>query len=490
MAHSFWSPSKSHMWMHCHGAMAQPENQKPGSSSDFADDGTASHTLAAWALQNDKDPDEYPDLTIRVGEKEWDVDSERIEFVQTYVEEVLRRAMGGQMFIEHRVNLGEYLGEGPCWKCLDHSKEPDPKCDVCNGTGEAPQGGTSDVVIYLPDIETLIAMDLKYGTGEKVYAGFFPRVYEPCTQCEATGVGNGEKPGGICNTCGGAARVVRYGKKRKINTQCGNYLLGAWSEAKKRGWKVSKFVAIIDQPRLGHRDEFEITAEELETFADEVRYAIARGSEAMTLGMDDPKLDEFLSPEEKTCRWCNATARCKARARFTAAATRLQFDEETGAPVGTVVPESVEHLSQAFAALPLVTAWVKAVNKALWEAIPGGRVIGPDGQPLKIVQGKDGKRQWDPTQKDTTEGLMVGAVGTAAYKPQETITAPEFEKVLKKVLGLKGKAFEAHWEEHWTQYITRAKGALSIALGSDPRPPVGQADAADFEDEISTEDSQ
>jgi hypothetical protein len=454
MAHSFWSPSKSHMWMHCHGAMAQPENQVPGGTSDFADDGTASHTLAAWSLENNKDPGDYPDLTITVGQKEWDVDSERVDFVQIYVDEVRRRSMGGILFIEHRVDLGDYLGEGPCWKCLDHSTEPDPACEVCQGSGIAPQGGTSDAVILLVEEETLIAADLKYGMGEKVWAGYFP------------------EPGA---------------KKRKINTQCGNYLLGAKKKAEELGHKVKKFVAVISQPRLDHHDEFEITAEELETFADEVRQSIARGQEAMTLGVEDPKLDAYLAPDEKTCRWCNAKVRCKALARFTAASVKLEFDEETGQPIDTEVPSTAAQLAQAYLALPLIQQWVKAVNKALWDSVPTGTIMGPDGQPLKIVQGKGGKRMWDPTQKDTAVGLMVGAVGAEAYKPQETITAPEFEKVLKKRLGLKGKKFEAHWDQHWKPYITNAKGSLSIAWGSDPRPAAGKADASEFDDEISTE---
>jgi hypothetical protein len=442
------------MWMHCHGAMAQPENQVPGGTSDFADDGTASHTLAAWALEHDKDAADYPDLTIKVGQKEWDVDSERVDFVQQYIDEVRRRSMGGILFIEHRVDLGDYLGEGPCWKCLDHSTEPDPTCDVCSGSGIAPQGGTSDAVIIIPDEELLIAADLKYGMGEKVWAGYFPH------------------PGA---------------EKRKINTQCGNYLLGAKKKAEELGHKVSKFVAVISQPRLDHHDEFEITAEELETFADEVRHAIARGQEAMTLGVEDPKLDEYLVPEDKTCRWCNAKVRCKALARYVAAQTRMEFDDETGAPVAIREPETTEHLSQAYIALPLIQQWIKAVNKALWQSVPTGTVMGPDGKPLKIVAGKAGKRMWDPTQLDSIEGLMVGAVGAEAYEPQKPVTAPEFEKRLKKRLGLKGKKFEEHWEKNWKQYITNAKGSLSIAWGSDPRPAAGKADASEFDDEISTE---
>lgn len=480
MSHSFWSPSKSHMWMHCHGAMAQPENQCPGGSSDFADNGTASHALASWALENDKDAVDYPDLTIRVGQKEWDIDFERCEYVQTYIDEVRRRSMGGILFIEHRVDLGDFLGNGPCWKCECH---PDfqPTCDACKGTGEAPQGGTSDAVIILPEEETLISMDLKYGVREKVWAAHF---FTDCPQCDSTGVGNGDKMGGICNECDGTKRS----KKRKINTQCGNYLLGAWKEAKKLGHKITKFVAVIDQPRLGHRDEFEITADELRAFGEEVKVALARGQEAITLGAEDPKLDGFLKPDNKTCRWCNAKARCKALTRYVAAQTKMEFSDESGAPTAIQEPQTAEHLSQAYLALPLINQWLKAVNKALWQMVPMGAVIGPDGQPLKIVHGKEGRRMWDPEQTEKIEGLMVGAVGPAAYEPQVIVTAPAFEKVLKKRVGLKGRKFEEHWEKHWGEYIKRAKGSLQIALGSDPRPTTGKADASEFNDEISTED--
>lgn len=457
MSHSFFSPSKSHMWMHCHGAMAQPENQVPGGSSDFADDGTASHTLAAWALENGKDANDYPDLTIQVGAKDWEVDSERVDYVQTYIDEARRRAMGGTMLIEHRVDLGDYLGVGPCWKCECH---PDfmPSCRVCEGSGEAPQGGTSDVVILLPEAETAIALDLKYGMGEKVFAGYFP---------------------------------TKTSKKRKINTQCGNYLLGVRKQAEGQGVKISKYIAIIDQPRLGHRDEFEITAEELDTFADEVLVAIEKNNEALTLGVDDPQMQEFLHADEKTCRWCNAKANCKALKKFLYETTKMEFDEETGAPTFAPVPDTSAALSEAFVALPLIQQWIKAVNAAIWAAVPAGTVMGPDGKPLKLVYGKAGNRMWDPTQKDKVEGLMVGAIGPAAYKPAETLTAPAFETALKKKLAaqkIKGKKFEAVWERDWKPYITNGKPGLQIALGSDPRPPAGKADATEFDDEISVED--
>lgn len=457
MAHSFWSPSKSHMWMHCHGAMAQPENQVAGGSSDFADDGTASHTLAAWALENDKDPSDYPDLTITVGQKEWDVDSERVDYVRQYTDEVNRRAMGGLKFIEHRVDLGEYLGIGPCWKCECH---PDfqPACEVCGGTGEAPQGGTSDTVVILEKQETAVSIDLKYGVGEKVWAGYFPA---------------GET------------------KVRKINTQLGNYLLGVRKKCRDSGIKVKKYVGVIVQPRLDHHDEFEITDEELETFADEVRLAIQRGQEAMTLGVEDPALDAYLVPEDKTCRWCNAKVRCKALARFTAARVKLEFDDETGKPIGMQVPDTSEQLAEAYQALPLIQQWVKAVNKALWETVPKGTVMGPDGEPLKMVQGKAGKRFFKRDEEGNTREDIVGFVeerlGDEAYEPKVLITAPEFEKRMKAKTGLKGKKFEAFFQQTFGDYIDRQKGSLSIAWGSDPRPAVGRADASEFDDEISAE---
>ena len=142
--HSLFSPSSAHRWMPCPGSMAFPENQEQGGSSTFADDGTASHEWAAKCLSTGKNAIELHGEEITLNGKQYVMDEERASFVQDYLDDVRRRALGGHLFVEQRVDLSPWLGEG--------------------------QGGTSDAVIFQPAQKLLIVEDLKYGMGEKVFA--------------------------------------------------------------------------------------------------------------------------------------------------------------------------------------------------------------------------------------------------------------------------------------------------------------------------------
>lgn len=449
MSHSYRSPSKSHMWMHCYGAPAQPENQQAEQSSTFADNGTASHTLGAWALETGFDCEDYPHSEIVVNGAPYAVDDERREFVQSYVDDVRRRAMGGVLFIEHRVDLSAYIGTERCEPCegtgVGNGEKMGGVCNACDGNGEVPQGGTADAVIILPEKKLLIDEDLKYGT-EKVYASY------------------------------------EHKGKRLINTQCGNYLLGLLDDAELLGYEIETAVAVIHQPRLGHIDEFEISVAELREFGERVKEAAALGDQALVLGPDDPKFQDYLHADYHICRWCAAKARCEKLAAFVQTEVRADFEDiqESLGSTPLPVPASTEHLSRAYVVLPLIELWVKAVKAALWKGVQAGSVLGPDGDPLKFVVGKDGKRFWAKDSKAMAEGLMVGQIGEEAYWPREVITAPAFEKLLKKKLK---KAFPEMWKDVFAPLIDRAKPSIAIAPSYDPRPTYGSADASEFEDE-------
>jgi len=137
--HSFFSPSSAHRWIPCPGSMAWPENQEEGGSSTFADDGTASHAWAAEILRGHLPP--HGEIATING-REYVLDEERLEYIAAYVEDVQRRTQDGLLFVEYRVDLSQWLGEG--------------------------QSGTADAVILRGD--TLTVIDLKYGVGEKVDA--------------------------------------------------------------------------------------------------------------------------------------------------------------------------------------------------------------------------------------------------------------------------------------------------------------------------------
>jgi hypothetical protein len=388
--------------------MAFPENRVDGGSSTFADDGTASHELSAHCLNYGHDAEKLIGSRVVINSNCFVMDEDRARFIQVYLDDVRRRAMGGALFVEYKVDLSDDLGTG--------------------------QGGTADVLIYQPQTKTLVCEDLKYGTGEKVYAQI-----------------NG-----------------------KINPQLALYPLGALKDMALLGYEVEHITAVVCQPRLGWIDEHTITVSALYAFAREAREAVQLARMAM---LEPP--GKYQRAGEKQCRWCRApSTACVARNKFVTDSVKCDFDTIAVDPP-PIAPRDTGKLATAYLAVPLIEAWCRAVRSELTTLVSGGtEVIGPDDKPYKFVEGKPGGRAW--TDVDAAEAALLGQLGpVAAYAPQKIITAPAAAKLLDK------KATKAIWADVFEPMIKKPPGKAQLALGSDPRPPFnGAADLEEFEDNL------
>lgn len=139
-AHARLSPSGASRWMPCPASVALEANE-PDTSSDFADEGTAAHEMAAAALLAGDNAADHIGTAIFVSGKPWVVTAEMAEYVQTYLDYV--RSLGGNLMVEQRL-------------------------DISSITGEDGAMGTSDAVV-LAEPELVVA-DLKYGRGVRVDA--------------------------------------------------------------------------------------------------------------------------------------------------------------------------------------------------------------------------------------------------------------------------------------------------------------------------------
>ena len=138
--HARLPPSGAPRWLDCPSSVVM-EAGIAEDTSDFAREGSAAHALAAQCLDK-----RLPARTFIGSCFEGVVVSEDMaDYVQQYVDIVLRYAAGHELMVEQRVPIGHL-------------------------TGEIGAEGTSDAIIITADGTELIVIDLKFGRGVAVSA--------------------------------------------------------------------------------------------------------------------------------------------------------------------------------------------------------------------------------------------------------------------------------------------------------------------------------
>lgn len=440
-AHSKFSASSSHRWMHCPGSMAL-EAVLPDKPSGYAEEGTAAHTLGAWCLDEGKDAADYPHESITTEAGHTFAVGPMVDHVQTYVDSV--RTYGGDLMVEQRVHYGDWLG-----------------------VSDDEAFGTSDAVIIendvmLPDLQAqlntaaaysealrgdrITIVDFKFGMGVRVFAS---------TEEEIDG------------------NIVTVG-----NPQLMLYALGALYEFGFLGdFKRARMV--ISQPRIGHHDEWECDVAELHAFALEARAAVAK-AKAATHPIA-PGADGYtaLNPSEDACRFCKAKATCPALAaevrtttKHSAAADPQDFNDLIVKDASLTGEYTADALAQAMGKVGLIEDWCKAIRAEAERRLFAGQ----DVPGYKLVEGKRGNRAW-------TDAAEVEAKLKAMRLRHEDMfsyslkgPAP-MEKLLKKESPRRWAALQ--------EFITQSEGKPSVAPASDGRPALSVTPTADDFDDLS-----
>jgi hypothetical protein len=138
--HARLSPSGAHRWMRCSGSV-ELEATQPDDTSEYAEEGTAAHLLAAACFSQERTALAYVGRIFN----NHSVDEEMAGFVQVYVDSVHQFAAGNLLMTEERVPIGHI-------------------------TDELGAEGTADAIIITADGEELQVHDLKYGRGVRVDA--------------------------------------------------------------------------------------------------------------------------------------------------------------------------------------------------------------------------------------------------------------------------------------------------------------------------------
>jgi len=435
--HSVFAFSASPRWISCPGSMSYEENTEEGVDGGvYADEGTAAHTLAAVLLKSKSDmtAEDWIGKVIRGGKREFEITEEFAGHVQTYVDDVQSRAIGGYLMIEQRVTLEGVEG-------FDETNY-----------------GTSDAIIALPRIDHPygIVEDLKFGMGEKVYAWEYAKPGAPFTMTAEIDLTD-------------SAEVVP-------NYQLMMYALACLADIRLLIDDPKYILIVINQPRLGHISELRVPIAVLERFAVFAADALSVATLAMSAGVQsvEKRHLDWLNPGEKQCRWCRALARCPAAAAKVQKELSADFDTiETDLPAVAVDPK---RLAKAMAAVPFVSDWCRAVMLKANELVAAGTaIIGPDGKPYKFVEGKLGDRKW--ADEKAAEAALTGVLGDNAYQPKKILTASGAAKVLDK------KKTAETWKDVFVPLIKRAAGKPMLVMGSDPRAPFSPAAESDeFED--------
>lgn len=416
----------------------------PENTTEYSDEGTAAHALAAMCLTEVKEAEAFKGRRLVVvngvywpgapaavppklrGHTEeikniFEVDDDMVENVQCYLDNIHQYVNGeNDLFVEQALPIGHL-------------------------TGEEGATGTGDAIILADNGVELQVHDLKYGRGNAV---------SPVE-----------------------------------NKQLMTYALGALKLAEVLGYEPTRVRLVIHQPRIIRApQEWTLSVKQLvEEFMPEVEKGAER-ADAAQVCFDNHEgflADHYYSPSDEACKWCKAKADCKALAAF--------VQETVGADFAALVEQQPNYRAVAFTETPndlgakldavdLIEDWCKAVRTEAERRLVNGEPVPSPKGGYKLVQGKKGRRAWSLPEAVEAQ-FKKWRIKIEQMYEFKLISPTTAEKLLKKAAPKRWEALQAE--------IVQAEGKPHVALMSDAREALAvTAPGSEFEPipEVTAED--
>ena len=299
------------------------------------------------------------------------------------------------------------------------------------------QGYTDD---YLDYIKTT-ALSLKSMPSVRIEQRVYFKEYtlaDPEDEIEGSGIAD------CILLYGDTVHVIdfKYGKGVPVsaeeNPQLMLYALGAY-QAYRMLYPISKAKLTIVQPRLDSISEWGCPADDLLKFGEYVK-------ERAALAV---KGEGDYSPGKDVCRFCRASAQCRARAEEN---VRLAFFTDKLPPL-----ISNEEVGQYLEKGEDVAKWLEKLKEyALKECLAGKAVPG-----WKAVEGKGG-REWADIDKAFDILTKSGLAPEEMLWERKPLTAPQTEKLIGK----------KDFQESVGEFVIKKPGKPALARESDKRPAI------------------
>lgn len=253
-----------------------------------------------------------------------------------------------------------------------------------------------------------------------------------------------------CSLIGGKVLHVidfKYGKSpdgrvsAENNPQLSLYALGAY-EAYKILYQIDRVKLTIVQPRLPDGiSEWETSVEELLSFGE---YVKKRAAMAI-------KGEGDFHPDGKTCRYCRARGRCRARAEKN---VQLAFAPDFGKPSALLDNADLgNYLTQGTD----IAKWLGDLqDAALSECLAGREVPG-----WKAVEGR-GSREWTDMDEAFDKLTRTGIAPEEMLWERKPLTLAQVEKLVGK----------KDFQECVGEYVVKKPGKPALVTESDNRPAI------------------